>query len=258
MEQLSARELAFRATISDISLFRDAISALSDLISEGIFRAKNDGIYFTATDPTMVTLVDFKFMASNFDKYEVDGEKNIAVNLDNVIQVLKRAKAADSVSFELDEKANKLSIIILGASTRKFVIPLLDIDRNEVPQMNLDFPATIEVKARVLSEGLADAEVVTDTIILEATKDHFAMHASGDLSQVENKFDKTSQDIIGMHINGDARAKYSLDYMKKIEKGSKLSDTCRIQFGKDYPIKVTFKAPEKAELSYILAPRVED
>src|SRR3989344_8481837 len=107
--------MSFKATISDVSWLRDAISALSDLISEGIFRAKNDGIYFTATDPTMVTLVDFRFMASNFDKYEVDGEKDIAVNLDNIMQVLKRAKSSEKVSFELEEKANKLVIILTGA-----------------------------------------------------------------------------------------------------------------------------------------------
>ena len=250
--------MTFKATISNISLFKDALSAISELISEGIFRVKADGIYFMATDPTMVTLVDFSFMASNFEKYEVDGEKNIAVNLDNILQVLKRAKASETVSFELEEKANKLIIVLLGASTRRFVVPLLDMDKNETPQMNLDFPATVEVKTNVLSEGIADAEVVTDTIILEATKDHFVMQAAGDLSQVENKLDKASSDIIGLQVNGEAKAKYSLDYMKKIEKASKISDTCRIQFGKDYPIKVTFTAPEKASISYILAPRVED
>lgn len=250
--------MTFKATLADVSLFKDAIGAISELISEGVFKIRKDGIYFSAVDHTMVAMVDLKLFASNFENYEVEGDQEVAVNLGEVIQVIKRAKASDKVVIELQKQANKLHITLLGSSTRKFVIPLLDIEKADTPSMNLDFPATVEVNSSVLTESIQDASLVDDAVTFNVTKDHFIIQAAGDLSQVEVKLDKGSQDIYGMDIKADSKSKYSLDYLKKIDKASKLADSVKIQFGKDYPIKVTYKTPEKAEVSYILAPRVED
>ena len=40
--------------------------------------------------------------------------------------------------------------------------------------------------------------------------------------------------------------------------GSKMSNTVALHFNKDYPLKLEFKEEGKFELSFILAPRVEN
>ncbi len=52
------------------------------------------------------------------------------------------------------------------------------------------------------------------------------------------------------------KAKYSIEYLKKMVSGSKIADTVQIQFNKDYPLKVDFKEVDRVMLSFILAPRV--
>jgi hypothetical protein len=44
--------------------------------------------------------------------------------------------------------------------------------------------------------------------------------------------------------------------LKKIIKGSKLSDKVSLEFGKDYPLKIEYKVLDKLQLATILAPRV--
>lgn len=249
----------FKATLSNISKFKDALTAISELISEGSFVAKKEGLFFTATDPTMVTLVDFKFMATAFDTYEVDKDTEINLSLDNIMGVLRRAKSTDKVIFELDDTTNKLKINLEGTSTRKFTIPLLDLEKAEVPEMNLEFPSTVEITTGIFSDGIADASIITDTMVLSTTATEFQMLAAGDMSDTQMTVKSGTDGVIGIATKGDdAKAKYSLEYLKKMEKGAKLSDTVKIQFGTDYPLKVTFQDKDVVSISYILAPRVDD
>jgi len=62
---MTTEKSALTAVMSDVTLFRDALIAINELVSEGNFRAKaRRHIPCRATDPTMVALVDFKFLAS--------------------------------------------------------------------------------------------------------------------------------------------------------------------------------------------------
>ncbi len=248
----------FKATLSDISLFRESLTGISELISEGTFKTKKDGIYLTAADPTMVTLVNFKFLATLFDEYKVDDKGELSISLDSLLAVLKRAKPGDKVTFSIEKDSNKLNVLLKGASTRDFTIPLIEIDTGEPPEMKLQFPAELELKCEVLDDGLGDASVVTDTVILGADPGSFSMGAKGDLSQTQLKIEKGSKSIVGMDVKEAVEAKYSLDYFKKIAKSTKLADSVKVQFGKDYPVRLTFRQKDKLEISYVLAPRVED
>ncbi|VVB59779.1 DNA polymerase sliding clamp [uncultured archaeon] len=253
-----SKESAFKAVLSDVYLFRDSLTAINELVNEAIFKIKADGIYLTATDPTMVALVDYKFLSSAFESYVVHEAEDIGLNIENLLAVLKRAKSEEKVTLDFAKGANKLLVTINGASTRKFTIPVLDIEKGEVPEMSLEFTATVEVKTNVLIDGIEDASIVTDTVILGANANEFTMRAEGDLSKVEIILEKGSPDLIGIEAKTSVASKFSLEYLKKIVKGAKIADTAKIQLGNDYPLKVTFRAVDNLQISYVLAPRVED
>lgn len=258
-EGMTEKTGLFRATLFDASLFRSTLEAISELISEGVFHATSDGISFLATDPTMVTLVNMKYAAKAFDEYKTEGKADIAVNLENLLSVLRRARAGDKVTLGLEKGANRMQIVIRGESTRRFTIPILDIEESKPPEMKLDFPATIEVKTGILADGIEDASIVTDTVIFAAKPEAFQMIAEGDLSKVELDLEKgASESLVKITTKGATRSKFSLDYLKKIIKAAKITDVVKIELGNDYPIRLTFSAPNKCTMSYVLAPRVED
>ena len=247
----------FKAFMSDSSLLRDSISTIGELIDEGIFKVDKNGLSLIAADRAMVAVVDFKLPATIFDKFEVDKEQTIAVNMTNLVSVLKRIGGNEKLELEL--KDNKLEIRMKNASTRKFMVPLLDITQEEIPPINqLDFKARVKVKADILKSGIEDADIVSDSIVFEANKDGFSLRASGDISSTELTLEKGNNALLDVNATGIVVARYPLDYLKKIIKASKLADEINLRWSKDYPIRMDFASVDKVSLGFVLAPRVSE
>jgi proliferating cell nuclear antigen len=248
----------FKATLENIELFRSALSCISELVSEGVFKAEKDGIYLTVADPTMVTLIDFKYLSTEFKIYDLKDPVEIPVNIDNFLSFLKRARSGDVVDFELDNESNKLNITLKGNSTRNFTLPLIEIDNSTTPSMNLNFGANIDIKTSVIEDGIGDADIITDTINFEANKDEFKISSKGDISSTELILSKGSDDLINIEVEEPSKSRFSLDYLKKIIKASKISNVATVRISNDYPLQILFKKTDKVQISYVLAPRVED
>jgi hypothetical protein len=58
-------------------------------------------------------------------------------------------------------------------------------------------------------------------------------------------------------VDTGVKARYPLEYLKKMMKAAKIADIVSLQFGQDYPMKIEFKN-EKCQLSFVLAPRVSE
>jgi proliferating cell nuclear antigen len=247
----------FKATMNKPSLFVNSVSTIGELIDEGIFKVEKKGISFIAADRAMVAVVDFNISASTFDKYEVDEEQNIGLNITNLLSVLKRVGTGDSLSLNLQD--SKLEISMQNSSKRRFVVPLLDLSKEEIPPIEqLEFSAKVEVKPEILHSGIEDAEIVADAVLFEVNKDKFIMRAEGDISKTELELEKGNEALIDLKTDGEIKSRYPLDYLKKMMKASKIADKATIQLGQDYPMRLEFKAEDKCSLSFILAPRVSE
>ena len=69
---------------------------------------------------------------------------------------------------------------------------------------------------------------------------------------------KGAQSLLDLKADKPIRSQYPLDYLKKMIRAGKLSKQMVLEFGNDYPIRLTFKAIDKLNLSFILAPRVTE
>jgi len=247
----------FKAIIKDTGFFKDAISTIAELIDEGIFKVNKDGMSIIAADRAMVAVVDFKMLPTAFEEFNVDGEQNIAVNLVNFVSILKRASGNDKITLEL--KDNKLSLTIKNASTRHFVLPLLDISEEEMPPIDqLEFKSTVALKSDVLKNGIEDAEVVSDSIIFEASPNNFNLKAEGDVSSAQLVLEKGDEALAELNVAETIKSRYPLDYLKKMIKASKISDLVTAKWSTDYPMKLIFTAKDKGQMNFILAPRVSE
>jgi proliferating cell nuclear antigen len=248
----------FKAVTKDSRLLRDSIDTISQLIDDGLFKLKKEGIELMASDRAMVSFVDFKLKASSFDEYECDKDRAIGINLLNLLTVLKRVNANDKLTLSLNEKENKLEVILEGDSKRKFAIPLIEISREDLPQIDqLKFNATAEIRSDIFEQGISDADIVADSVVIELTPDNLKMFAESNNSKAELNLEKGNEALIDLNANEKVNSRYSLEYLKKMIKGSKLADKAKIMLGKDFPLKIEFKN-ESAQLNMILAPRVAE
>jgi len=229
--------------------------AISEIVDEAVFRLEKDGIKLRAADRAMVAAVDFYLASTAFDSYEIDEPKEIGLNIENFVSVLKRASAKDVLVLELKE--SKLEVILQNSSRRRFSLPLLEISQEEVPQIEqLEFNSKVSLDSDVLEQSIKDAAVVADSLLLEATPSKFCMIAEGDISRAEVELEKGNEALSELTTKDVSRARYPLDYLKKMIKGKKISDKVSLEFSTDYPLKLTFSVLDKCKLSFVLAPRV--
>ncbi len=245
----------FKAELEDISVLKDSIQAISNLISEGLFNVKESGLELIAADPAMVALVDFKLSKKAFKSFEFEKEEQIGLSIERLNSILRRASVQDQVFLSLEE--NSFTITLKGSAIRTFSLPLLKIDQEDVPATDqLTFKIYADIKTKSLSRGIGDASIVGDALSLSADSEKITLEAEGDSSKTKFILQKGTDEILD--IQGEAsKSMFSLDYLNKMIKAEKLSDTVRLNLGNNFPLRLEFKVPDKLQLSFILAPRIE-
>jgi proliferating cell nuclear antigen len=211
-----------------------------------------------AADRAVVAAVDFNISASAFDTFAVDKDTRVGINISSLLNVLKRASGSDKVILNLHE--GKMEVEITGSSKRKFVVPLIDLPQEEVPSLEqLEFTTKVDVKTDVLQSGLDDADLVSDSVFFVTTPTRFTMRAEGDVSKAELQLEKGEGALIGIDSQDETKSQYPLDYLKKMVKAAKIAEHVSMQFGPDYPMKMSFKSSgDKVSLQFVLAPRVSE
>ncbi len=245
-----------RLTLADPKIFKDSVSIISDLVSEARFKITKDSIDLVAMDPANVAMVIFKLLSSSFTEYDVESEQKIALNLNNLKQILKRAGPNDILTMEIAD--GKFKIILKSSTTRTFFLPIIDFEEKEQRIPELTFPVSIKTNTSILAEAIEDVDIVAESVSFQAQPDKFTVAAEGDLSQARIEVKPDEETEIKMDSHDTIKAKYSIEYLKKMMQGGKLSSTVTINFSKDYPLKLNYQVLNKLMMSFILAPRVDN
>lgn len=246
-----------KLTLSDPRLLKDSITIISELVTEARFSVTKDAVELVAMDPANVAMVIFKLLSSSFVEFTVPNDTELAINLDNLKKVLRRAGPRDLLTLEMEDEA-KLKVEIKGKSVRTFHIPIIDMEDREQRVPQLEFPIAVTMPATMLDEAIEDVDIVAESVAFKADPKQFIVSAEGDLSQA--KIEMAADEDVSIDANETAtfQSRYSIEYLKKLIKGSKLADDVTIRFNNDYPLKIEFKAVDKVLLAFILAPRVEN
>ncbi|EGQ43505.1 MAG: DNA polymerase sliding clamp subunit [Candidatus Nanosalina sp. J07AB43] len=248
----------FKANLEEVGLIKDSMKTISDLISEGLFQLKDDGIHLIAADPAMVGLVDFKLEEDVFEEFKLDEETKVGLNLENFYSILRRANSDDTITLELDEDNSKFKIIMKGMSTRSFSLPILNLSEDDIPSTDqLDFNIEAELETQVFEGAVKDAMVVSDSVTISADDEKINIVSEGDQSNVDFQISGDSDGVIALE-GSEAKSMFSLDYLNKMIGAKSLSDTLNMKLGEDFPMRLEFTVPEKADLSFVLAPRIEE
>ncbi len=238
-----------RVKLENPKYLSEVISIISELVTEVKLRFDDQGMKIVALDPANVAMVYFKLPKEAFSEYEA-GNEIMGINLDNLKAVLRRARAGSTLIIESQE--NTVKIDILDKVKRSFSLALIEIETEDKELPKLEFLSQIQMNPADLVDVIEDCLIVADSCSFISSPDKFIIEASG-LNSAMAEF---SSDEIRI-ISGESKAKYSLEYLQKFAKASKIADRVFINFSTDHPVKIEFKQ-NNLELSFILAPRVEN
>jgi proliferating cell nuclear antigen len=243
-----------KLVLAETKLIKEPITIISDLVTEAKFKIGKNGIEMIAMDPANVAMVIFRLFMPSFVEYNVKEETEIAINLNNLKQVLRRIKGGDNLTLEVAE--NKLKIILSGSTIRTFYLPLIDQQEKEHKEPDLKFKSSIKCPSGMLNDAIEDVEIVAESVTFQSEDKKFIVNASGDTGKATVEI-KAEDDII-IETSEKVKSKYSIEYLKKMIQGGKISSTVQVQFSKDYPLKLEYKELDKIQMVFILAPRIEN
>src|SRR3989338_9940947 len=142
-----------KLVLADPSYLKDSISVISELVNEARFKVTHNALELVAMDPANVAMVIYKLFSSCFAEYQVDQEVEIAINLNNLKQILRRSKNNDMLTLEVTPD-NKLQIQLKSNTTRTFSIPIIEMEEKEQKIPNLEFPTSIITESAKLSDAI--------------------------------------------------------------------------------------------------------
>lgn len=230
-------------------IFSDVISIISELVLEVRMKVNKEGLNVVAIDPANVAMVVFKLPAKAFSELSVEKEEVLGVSLESLKAVLRRVKFGSVLTITREE--NLLKLIIQDKVNREFDLSLIDVEVEEKPVPNLDFSSKIEMNSLDFSEAIEDCSIVADACSFVSNPESFIIKAKGSLNSFQARFSDEAN-----IQSEDASSKYSLEYLQKMIKSSRLADKVAINFSTNYPLKLDFNN-DSIELGFILAPRVE-
>jgi len=229
-------------------LLSKAVDLISELVTEVRLKVSEYGLNITAMDPANVAMVGYKLPRTAFSQFE-SGEEKLGINLDNLKRILKRAGTKSSLI--LEKKDNNLNIEIQDRIKRNFSLALIEIDSEEKEMPTLEFSAHIEINSIDLISSIEDCSVVDDACSFIVEENKFIIQAKN-LNSARSEFSSDEAQIKAENT----KVRYSLEYLQKFIKASKLCDKTYLQFGSDHPLKMDVQVGAMA-LTFILAPRVE-
>ena len=238
--------------LADAKLFRQSIDAMVDLIKDAEFIVNEYGVSLKAIDAAQIAMVIFNMPKDVFEKFEITGTTKLGVNLPSLSSILKRARNNDKLALKVKDK--RLNIILSGDSVRSFSINLLDLSSNEMPNPDINFDATIKMKANNLIEGVKDASLFSTYLLFSVDSKAFKINAKGPQGDLENKTELDSKQIVEKEVKKEATAMFSIEYLQNILKGASPEADVELNIKTNAPLKVHYKI-SNAILEFFLAPR---
>jgi len=236
--------------VDNPALMIRAIDVISELVTEVRMKVSDSGININAIDPANVAMVGFTLPKSSFSQFET-GPEVLGINLDSLKKILRRCSTGSSVIFE--KRGNLLSIQIQDRIKRNFTLNLIEVEREEKEIPNLKFTTAVKMNSVDFVDSVEDCAVVADACSFLIKEGRFVMEARG-LNSARSEFSGDEAEITTEVAS--CKSRYSIEYLQKFAKGSKLFDQTILKFSDDHPLRMDLKS-ENLELSFILAPRVE-
>jgi proliferating cell nuclear antigen len=233
--------------------FLQFLQSILVLSNECRLKINDTGLSTKVVDMANVCMVSAVLESGAFEDFQAS-DSEIGLDLEKLIGILKENKAGyTEIEYLEEENKIKLSSDKLNF---KFRLISLDVIREEPKMPEIEYNSKMTIKGNDLKQAIKIGEKISDMLKFTANKDEL-MLSSDDGVTSDMIYTIPTEDMIESSINEDITSNYDLSYLGGIEKS--LSDIVHIKIQTDYPIKISSKfANEKGDISYLLAPRIED
>lgn len=253
----------FSITFKDAKIVKSVFETVSSIIDEAIVNVDpKNGLNITSMDNSHICLVHLLITPDDFEKFEVKEPVNIGLKLIDIIKILKRCNAKDTLTFEFNDEDNKILIKMLNSSgkkPRKFTLGILDLDSEEINFEKLDemeFLNTCSLSNNILEDGIKDAVIYSEVLVLSVEKGNLLISAEGPIGDMEYIIEQ--DELLNSEFNEESTGVFAINYLNKIIKTASIVDNVSIWTRSESPLRIQYQITETSHIIFFLAPRVEE
>jgi len=264
----------WEAAYDSAKTIREVIASIAEIIEEGNFYAKEDGLEFSAMDESRVAMAILKIPRETFLTYEFEVEEDrdaiiMGVNFSDLKKIMRRGGADDSIMLSLKKYKEKQFFTVTfyresadkKTMVRSFSLPLLDIPEERINIGKMEHDVVVEFSpAKFFSNLIEDAKTIGEDLRIIADQERKEIKFISE-SEIGEFYEYTAnleyeETVANWEIRNNAESLYSIDFLKKMVKAAKVADLVRIGYSQERPIKITYLIGGGIELTYLLAPRL--
>ncbi|HEY4705271.1 MAG TPA: DNA polymerase sliding clamp, partial [Thermoplasmata archaeon] len=207
-------------------VLKEVVDVISTLVDEAKFNVTKDGVSVKAVDPAHVAMVDLSLDRGAFEAYRAD-ECELGIDMDKVKEVLRLAKAGDTITMTHEEDKNRLVLNVGNTTRRMSLVDTAGMSDPKVPSLNL--PARVTIRTEELRQGIRASESVSDHIALIVGPDGFEIVSEGDTDTVSHKVPKDLlEDLQAKEV---VRSLFPLDYFSNMVKAISTAGSVKLHLG---------------------------
>jgi len=236
---------------SDLSAVLDVL--IKSSISDAKFQVSESGIIVRAIDPASVQLTHVEMPAKAFSFLMAD-KSDLGIDVDKLADMVSAGDKSDPVSLQLLEETGKLNIKS-GRLDWSLSLIAPDSIQKEPKLPDLDLPCAAEIPSSEFQRTIKAAEKVGDSVRLSMTDDSITMETKAIEQSMVSKIPLS--ELTGLKL-GVGSSVYSMNYLRDMAKSGSKSSTVKMEWGPDYPLRMSFDLGENGiNVQYLLAPRIE-
>lgn len=241
-----------KISFPDASVFKGMFDTISKLIDEVKIVFEPDFMQIRAMDTASVAMVDVRFPKEAFTEYQVEEATSVGVNLSTLVKALKKAKRGDK--FELETDDEQVVIRLIGTAKKEFRFRNMEVPVSEIPEAKLEFDVKLTLLTEPLKQALKDAQLISESVTLYFDgEERLVISATGE-TKYEMTLTKASGSVVEAEAKKEAKSTYNIEYLINILSLTKLTDSVKVEFSSNMPIKIGFDLTGGGTLVYLLAP----
>ena len=247
----------FEAVITNVSEWRSILAAIGNIVEDAMFICNADEVTFRGMDAAHVALLDVSFPKRSFESLKADASM-FGIKIEDFKNVLAAASADDKVTLSIEGK-DKLSITFSGSLDMKYNLKLLEGREVNTPVPKIEAVSKIKISPDALTRVISNIEKISEHVTIDSNAKRVQFSGKGDIGDAKIDVLKDNSDLVELDVKESVSSVYNIEYLTQLVRTiGKSCNNIGIEYGSQTPIKLLFEMPSMIQVSYYLAPRIEN
>lgn len=229
------------------------VDLLTSLVDDVAIDVLEEGsVKIAAMDPAKVALIEIEMPQDSFLEYRVGRRLSLGISTKNLSMAMEDVKRQNRVSLRADEET--IEIIVDGIPKRRYRFRSLEIPREELPRLDIEFPAKAVVQPDPLATAISDLASISNYVTFKLTESYLELRDS-DTQKRSVRLTRENGSLLESTATEEVSADYDSAYLSPVSKLVKISSGADLYMGSGMPLKLELTLPPSGKIVYYLAPR---